>query len=149
MGNCVRSAKRYRLGGSGRIPNRPLPLTRIAPDDEIMSPASRPPAPADRRFLTGLIGAPIAHSASPAMHERAAEALGAHCHYQLIEVAGAGREELRRMLGGGGRLGFCGGNIPLSLKEKGVLPLREIFPGAPTVGGGRQGVGQGGAAGGD
>jgi len=40
-----------------------------------MSPAARPPAPADRRFLTGLIGAPIAHSASPAMHERAAEAL--------------------------------------------------------------------------
>src|SRR6185436_5374871 len=58
--------------------------------DEIMSPAARPLAPADRRFLTGLIGAPIAHSASPAMHERAAEALGAHCHYQLIEVAGAG-----------------------------------------------------------
>ena len=45
-------------------------------------------------FLTGLIGAPIARSASPAMHEQAAEALGARCHYQLIEVAGAGREEL-------------------------------------------------------
>jgi shikimate 5-dehydrogenase len=26
-------------------------------------------------FLTGLIGAPIAHSASPAMHEQAARAL--------------------------------------------------------------------------
>jgi shikimate 5-dehydrogenase len=32
----------------------------------------------------------IAHSASPAMHEMAAEALGWRCHYQLIETAGAG-----------------------------------------------------------
>ena len=39
-------------------------------------------------FLTGLIGAPIAHSASPALHEQAAEALGVRCHYQLIEIAG-------------------------------------------------------------
>ncbi|HMH73388.1 MAG TPA: shikimate dehydrogenase, partial [Bradyrhizobium sp.] len=38
-------------------------------------------------FLTGLIGAPIAHSASPALHEQAADALGVRCHYQLIEVA--------------------------------------------------------------
>src|SRR5258705_10343453 len=95
MGNCVRSAKRYRLAGSGRIPNRPLPPTRIAPDNEIMSPAARPPAPADRRFLTGLIGAPIAHSASPAMHQRAAEALGAPCHSHLSESAGAGPEEFQ------------------------------------------------------
>ena len=28
---------------------------------------------ASKKLLTGLIGAPIAHSASPAMHERAAE----------------------------------------------------------------------------
>jgi shikimate dehydrogenase len=53
-----------------------------------MSAAARPLAPAYRRFLAGLIGAPIAHSASPAMHERAAEAFGDHSHYQLIEVAG-------------------------------------------------------------
>ena len=43
-----------------------------------------------RRVLTGLLGAPIAQSAAPAMHERAAEMLGLRCHYQLIEVAGAG-----------------------------------------------------------
>ncbi|MCJ9704078.1 shikimate dehydrogenase, partial [Bradyrhizobium sp. SHOUNA76] len=42
---------------------------------------------ASQKLLTGLIGAPIAHSASPAMHERAAEALGLRGHYQLIEVA--------------------------------------------------------------
>ena len=59
-------------------------------DDE-----SATPRPHTAAFLTGLLGAPIAHSASPAMHERAAETLGLHCHYQLIEVAGAGREELK------------------------------------------------------
>src|SRR6266704_3226134 len=134
MGNCVRSANRYRPAGSGRIPNRPLPPTRVAPDDEIMSPAVRPIAPADRRFLTGLIGAPIAHSASPAMHECAAEALGAHCHYQLIEVAGAGREELRALLDGVRRLGFAGVNVTFPYKEAVVDLLDELSPGAGAIG---------------
>jgi shikimate dehydrogenase len=111
-----------------------VPLTRFAPDDEIMSPATRPLAPADRRFLTGLIGAPIAHSASPAMHERAAEALGAHCHYQLIEVAGAGREELRLLLDGVRRLGFSGVNVTFPYKEAVVPLLDELSPGALAIG---------------
>ena len=99
-----------------------------------MSPAARPLAPADRRFLTGLIGAPIAHSASPAMHERAAEALGAHCHYQLIEVAGAGREELRLLLDGVRRLGFAGVNVTFPYKEAVVSLLDELSPGARAIG---------------
>jgi shikimate dehydrogenase len=32
------------------------------------------------------------------MHEQAADALGVRCHYQLIEVAGAGTAELRALL---------------------------------------------------
>ena len=99
-----------------------------------MSPAARPLAPADRRFLTGLIGAPIAHSASPAMHERAAEALGAHCHYQLIEVAGADREELRLLLDGVRRLGFAGVNVTFPYKEAVVALLDELSPGAQAIG---------------
>jgi len=99
-----------------------------------MSPAARPPAPADRRFLTGLIGAPIAHSASPAMHEWAAEALGAHCHYQLIEVAGAGREELRLLFDGVRRLGFAGVNVTFPYKEAVVSLLDELSPGARAIG---------------
>jgi shikimate dehydrogenase len=99
-----------------------------------MSPAARPPVPADRRFLTGLIGAPIANSASPAMHERAAEALGAHCHYQLIEVAGAGREELRLLLDGVRRLGFAGVNVTFPYKEAVVSLLDELSPGARAIG---------------
>ena len=98
-----------------------------------MSPA-RPIVAADRRFLTGLIGAPIAHSASPTMHERAAEALGAHCHYQLIEVAGADREELRRLLDGVRRLGFAGVNVTFPYKEAVIPLLDELSPGARAVG---------------
>lgn len=103
-------------------------------DDLTMTPVTRDASPAGRRFLTGLIGAPIAHSASPAMHERAAEALGAHCHYQLIEVAGAGHEELRALLDGVRRLGFSGVNITFPYKEEVVPLLDELSPGARAIG---------------
>src|SRR5256714_8939688 len=87
-----------------------------------------------RRLLTGLLGAPIAHSASPAMHERAAEALGLRCHYQLIEIAGAGRDELRLLLEGVRRLGFAGINVTFPYKEAVVDLLDEMSPGAAQIG---------------
>ena len=87
-----------------------------------------------RRILTGLLGAPIAHSASPAMHERAAEALGLRCHYQLVEVAGAGREELKVLLEGVRRLGFAGINVTFPYKEAVVDLLDELSPGAALIG---------------
>lgn len=95
---------------------------------------SKPILPEDRRFLTGLFGAPIRHSASPAMHERAAEALGVHCHYQLIEVAGAGSEELRLLLEGVRRFGFAGVNVTYPYKEAVVPLLDELSPGAAAIG---------------
>jgi len=94
---------------------------------------SRKPV-AGRRFLTGLIGAPIAHSASPAMHEAAAHALGLHCHYQLIEVAGAGRQALRELLDGVRRLGFAGVNVTYPYKEAVVDLLDELAPEAAAMG---------------
>ncbi len=87
-----------------------------------------------RRFLTGLLGAPIAQSAAPAMHERAAEALGFRCHYQLIEVAGAGREELKVVLEGVRRLGFAGINVTFPYKEAVLDLLDELSPGAALIG---------------
>jgi shikimate dehydrogenase len=87
-----------------------------------------------QRFLTGLIGARIAHSASPAMHEQAADALGVRCHYQLIEVAGAGREELRMLLEGVRRLGFAGVNVTFPYKEMVVDLLDELSPDAAAMG---------------
>ena len=85
-------------------------------------------------FLTGLIGAPIAHSAAPALHEQAAAALGVRCHYQLIEVAGAGRDELKLLLEGVRRLGFAGVNVTFPYKEAVVDLLDELSPGAALIG---------------
>lgn len=89
---------------------------------------------ASKKLLTGLIGAPIAHSASPAMHERAAEALGLRGHYQLIEVAGADATGLRMMLEGVRRLGFAGVNVTYPYKEAVVPLLDELAPAAAAMG---------------
>jgi shikimate dehydrogenase len=86
------------------------------------------------RFLIGLLGAPIAQSAAPAMHERAARALGLHCHYQLIEVAGAGRSELKVLLEGVRRLGFAGINVTFPYKEAVLDLLDELSPDAARIG---------------
>ncbi|WP_398465867.1 shikimate dehydrogenase [Tardiphaga sp.] len=92
------------------------------------------PTPIAGRLLTGLLGAPIAHSASPAMHERAADALGVRCHYHLIEIAGAGRDDLRAILDGIRRLGFAGINVTFPYKEAVVDLLDELSPGARAIG---------------
>ncbi|MBR0707904.1 MULTISPECIES: shikimate dehydrogenase [Bradyrhizobium] len=88
---------------------------------------------ASKKLLTGLIGAPIAHSASPAMHERAAEALGLRGHYQLIEVAGADAAGLAMMLEGVRRLGFAGVNVTFPYKEAVVPLLDELAPAAARM----------------
>jgi shikimate dehydrogenase len=87
-----------------------------------------------RSFLTGLIGAPIAHSASPALHRQAGDALGVRCHYQLIEVADANREQLRALLDGARRLGFAGVNVTFPYKEAVVELVDELSPGAAMIG---------------
>src|SRR5512139_1288589 len=92
----------------------------------------RPAVP--EKLLTGLIGAPIAHSAAPAMHERAAEALGLRCHYHLIEVAGADTAGLRMLIEGVRRLGFAGVNITYPYKEAVVPLLDELASGAAGMG---------------
>jgi shikimate dehydrogenase len=105
-------------------------------------PASQILADAGRRtqslsaktFLTGLIGAPIAHSASPAMHEQAAHHLGVRCHYQLIEVAGAGSAQLRGLLDDVRRRGFAGVNVTFPYKEAVVGLLDEVSPDAAAMG---------------
>jgi shikimate dehydrogenase len=87
-----------------------------------------------RHLLLGLMGAPIRHSASPAMHEAAAKSLGWNCVYHLIEVAGADRAKLRIMLDGVRALGFAGVNVTYPYKEA-VLPLLDrLAPGAARIG---------------
>lgn len=92
------------------------------------------PSQGRRRFLTGLIGAPIAQSASPAMHESAADALGVRCHYQLIEVAGADQVRLRALLEGVRNFGFAGVNVTFPYKEAVVPLLDELSDGARAIG---------------
>lgn len=90
--------------------------------------------PLEHRLLIGLIGALIKHSASPAMHEAAAKALGWRAHYQLVEVAGADRGALSAMLDGVRRLGFAGVNITFPYKEAVVPLLDELSEGAGRIG---------------
>jgi shikimate dehydrogenase len=87
-----------------------------------------------RPILLGLIGSPIAHSASPAMHEAAAEAVGLRAHYQLIDVPGADGAQLRTLLSALAPIGFSGVNVTFPYKER-VLPLLDdLSPGARAVG---------------
>src|SRR5229473_8325044 len=109
---------------------RPVPT----PGTETMISTTHTPQVQSRRFLTGLLGAPIAQSAAPAMHERAAEALDLHCHYQLIEVAGARQDELKALLEGIRRLGFAGINVTFPYKEAMADLLDELSPGAALIG---------------
>jgi shikimate dehydrogenase len=86
------------------------------------------------QHLLGLIGAPIAHSASPAMHEAAGEALGMRCRYHLIEVAGADAARLRAMLDGVRALTFSGVNVTYPYKVAVVPLLDALDPSAVKVG---------------
>ena len=88
----------------------------------------------DRRLLIGLIGAPIKHSASPAMHESAAAALGIRCHYQLMELEGADQPLLRQWLDGVKLAGFAGSNVTYPYKEAVVPLLDDLSPAARAIG---------------
>ena len=87
-----------------------------------------------KRVLLGLLGAPIAHSATPATQEAAARAAGFEAHYHLIEVAGAGRDDLVAMLDGIRRLGFAGINVTFPYKEAVVPLLDALAPEAEAIG---------------
>src|SRR5947207_9554072 len=132
MSNCVRPTNRYRAPTFDRIAAGCRARCGFATENHA-AVTTLPPAD-HHRFLTGLIGAPIAHSASPAMHEQAARALGVRYHYHLIEVAGAGSKELRVLLDGVRRLGFAGVNVTFPYKEAVVDLLDELSPGAAAMG---------------
>jgi shikimate dehydrogenase len=109
-------------------------LSFASDDRETIATVSKLQLTDRQHFLTGLIGAPIAHSASPAMHEQAADALGVRCHYQLIEVAGADREGLRALLDGVRRLGFAGVNVTFPYKEAVIELLDDLSASAAAIG---------------
>jgi shikimate dehydrogenase len=127
----IRSRNRQQIGD--------MVLAYLAGEEGAEAAAPVAPAPSQEtssvpHLLTGLIGAPIRHSASPAMHEEAASALGLRCHYQLIEIAGADRDQLRTLLEGIRRTGFAGVNVTYPYKEAVVPLLDELAPEARAIG---------------
>lgn len=86
------------------------------------------------KVLLGLIGAPIKHSASPAMHEAAGDAVGLRTLYQLMEVADFDAGKLGALLEATRQIGFAGYNVTFPYKEA-VLPLLDdLSEGARAVG---------------
>ncbi len=78
------------------------------------------------KILVGLIGAGIARSLSPALHEAEAQAQGLRLHYQLIDLnlADQGTEALPALLAAARTMGFAGLNITYPCKQA-VLPLLD------------------------
>ena len=83
-------------------------------------------AGAGDKLLVGLVGAGIARSLSPSMHEAEARAQGLALHYQLIDLdrTGAGVEALPVLLSAARTMGFAGLNITYPCKRA-VIPLLD------------------------
>lgn len=65
--------------------------------------------------LFGVLGDPVSHSLSPAMHNAAFKAMGMDCEYHAFRVS---PESLRDAIYGAHALGFGGLNLTIPLKEK-------------------------------
>jgi shikimate dehydrogenase len=77
-------------------------------------------------ILSGLVGAGIQRSRSPALHEREARELGLDCVYKLFDLdqLGKGIEALPGLLDAASREGFAGLNITHPCKQA-VMPLLD------------------------
>ncbi len=72
--------------------------------------------------LAGVIGAPVAHSRSPALHRHWLARYGIAGHYVPLDVAQSDLAEVLRLLP---RMGFVGCNVTIPHKER-VLQLADI-----------------------
>jgi shikimate dehydrogenase len=79
----------------------------------------------------GVIGYPVGHSMSPAMHNRAFENQRMNCHYAAFAVAPEG---LQAAIEGIRALGFLGVNVTVPHKEAVIPFLDEVAPTARQVG---------------
>ncbi|WP_420628736.1 shikimate dehydrogenase [Candidatus Leptofilum sp.] len=81
--------------------------------------------------LTGLMGWPVSHSFSPAMHNAAAESLGLNWAYVPLPVPPDG---VAAAVSGLAALGFRGVNVTVPHKQA-VIPLMDdLEPGAEAIG---------------
>ncbi|MGQ9684063.1 MAG: shikimate dehydrogenase family protein, partial [Anaerolineae bacterium] len=81
--------------------------------------------------LVGVIGWPVAHSRSPAMHNAALSALGLDWCYVPLPVAPA---DLESALRGLVALGFVGANVTIPHKERAAELVDERTPAAAAIG---------------
>ena len=82
------------------------------------------------RKVYGVIGFPVDHSLSPAMHNAAFEALGMDCAYEAFAVKG---EHLGDAILGAKHLGFGGVNVTIPHKEA-VIKIIKPDPRAAEIG---------------
>ena len=81
--------------------------------------------------LVGVLGDPIAHSRSPAMHNAAFAALGLDWCYVPLHVV---PERLEAALRGLIALGFVGANVTIPHKERAAELAAELTPAAQAIG---------------
>lgn len=79
----------------------------------------------------GVLGHPIEHSRSPAMHNAAFEALGLRHHYLAFDVT---PDRLRTALTGAATLGFGGLNLTVPLKTLALSLMDRLEPEAEAIG---------------
>lgn len=81
--------------------------------------------------LYGVIGDPIAHSMSPAMHNDAFSSLGINAHYQAFHIK---REDLPAAIKGMKAIGVAGFNVTIPHKTAIIPLLDEVDPLAAAIG---------------
>lgn len=86
---------------------------------------------ADHYLLAGVMGFPIMHSRSPAIHNHWLAEYGLLGHYAPLAVKPDGLEKALRALH---PLGFCGVNLTIPLKELALPLVDEIDPVAQAIG---------------
>jgi shikimate dehydrogenase len=84
-----------------------------------------------RRNAVGLIGWPVAHSVSPAMHNAAFERLGLDWRYVLLP---AGPDRLEATVDGLRRPPFRGANVTVPHKQAVMAHLDEVLGAAQAIG---------------
>jgi shikimate dehydrogenase len=92
--------------------------------------------PEQARYLVGLVGAEIATSLSPHLHEQEASEQGLRYFYQLIDIERLGVEaaEVGSLLGEARRMGYRGLNVTHPCKQVVVRYLDDLSPAAAALG---------------
>ena len=85
----------------------------------------------DRIPLAGVLGAPVSHSRSPALHAHWLKSLGLRGHYVPIHVEEDDLERVLRALPG---LGFVGVNVTIPLKERALALADRVTDRAAVIG---------------